>query len=272
VSSPAELVTVSGQGLTVDEPASPSTDPDVRRLTGVAGLALVLLALGQFPLYTQGDPSVSAYDGPALAREVFRIRNVVFTRILLDIGLYIAAMIFAAGLAQLINRARAGYEWLGTLVFGSMAVWIGVTLVANGLEGAAVLDTLNGNPDASAVRALWEATLLIYNGSVAFGITGLFLGAAGYATFATRVLPPWTGWLACAGAALCALAVPAMYGGPVDYTGFYNAGGWGPVLIANFPPALWFISASVALLQTPHAGSSAAAQGGLPTTGRLVHP
>jgi hypothetical protein len=272
VASPCDLAAVSGKQVTIGEGASPSTGPHFRRLTGLAGLALVLLALGQFPLYMQGDPSVSTYDGPALARELFRIRNVVFTRILLDIGLYIAAMIFAAGLGQLIKRARAGYEWLGTLVFGSMAVWIGVTLVANGLEGAAVLDTLNGNPDPSAVRALWEATLLIYNGSVAFGITGLFLGAAGYATFATRVLPHWTGWLAFAGAALCALAVPAMYGGPVDYAGFYNAGGWGPVLIANFPPALWFISASVALLHTPHAGSSAAAQGGLPTTGRLVHP
>jgi hypothetical protein len=246
-----ELATVLGHQAGIGEGASPATGPDVRRLTGVAGLALVLLALGQFPLYMQGDPSVSTYDGAALGRELFRIQNVVFTRILLDIGLYIAAMIFAAGLSQLIKRARPGYEWLGSLVFGSMAVWIGVTLVANGLEGAAVLDTLGGRADPSVIRALWEATLLIYNGSIAFGTTGLFLAAAGYATFATRVLPRWTGWLACVGAALCAVAVPAMYGGAVDYTGLYNAGGWGPVVIANFPPALWFIAASVALLRTP---------------------
>jgi hypothetical protein len=130
-----ELATVSGQQATIGEGASPSTGPDVRRLTGVAGLAPVLLALGQFPLYMQGDPSVSAYDGAALGRELFGIRNVVFTRILLAIGLYIAAMIFAAGLSHLVKRARAGYEWLGSLVFGSMAVWIRVTLVANSLGG-----------------------------------------------------------------------------------------------------------------------------------------
>ena len=39
--------------------------PDVRRLTGVAGLALALLALAHFPPYLQGDPSVSACDGAA---------------------------------------------------------------------------------------------------------------------------------------------------------------------------------------------------------------
>jgi hypothetical protein len=266
-----ELASVPDRQTTIGEGASPSSGPDVRRLTGVAGLALVLLALSQFPLYMQGDPSVSAYDGAALGRELFGIRNVVFTRILLDIGLYIAAMIFAAGLSHLIKRARPGYEWLGSLVFGSMAVWIGVTLVANSLEGAAVLDTLGGRADASAIRALWEATLLIYNGSIAFGITGLFLGAAGYATFATRVLPRWTGWLACVGAALCALCVPAMYAGPVDYTGFYNAGGWGPVVIANFPPALWFIAASVALLRTPRQNTTAR-QPQPTATGRLVQP
>jgi hypothetical protein len=66
---------------------------------------------------------------------------------------------------------------------------MGVTLVANGLEGAAVLDTLGGRGNPSAVRALKEGTLLIYNGSIAFAITGLFLGAAGYPTFATGVLP-----------------------------------------------------------------------------------
>jgi hypothetical protein len=219
------------------------------RLTGIVGLAFVILWLGQFPLYLQGDPSVSVYDGAAAAKDLYRIHNVVFTRILLDLGLYVAAMLFAAVFSQLIRRARAEYEWVGTLVFGAMAVWVGVTLVANGLEGAAALDTLGGKADASAVRALTEGYLLIYNGSIAFAITGLFLGAAGFATFATGVLPRWTGWVAYVGTALCVVSVPAMYGGPVDFSGFYNAGGWGPTLIANFPPAVWFVAASISMLR-----------------------
>ncbi len=228
------------------------------RLTGLFGLALVAFSLGQFPLYMQGDPTVSVYDGQALAREMSRIHDVVFTRILLDMGLYVAAMLFAAGFSALIRRARADYDWVASLVFGSMAVWIGVTLVANGLEGAAALDTLGGNADPSAVRALIEATLLIYNGSNAFAITGLFLGAAGYATSTTDVLPHWTGWVAYAGAALCAAFVPAMYGGPVDYNSIYNAGGWGPVVVANFPCAIWFIVASISMLRKGWASVPAA--------------
>jgi hypothetical protein len=180
---------------------------------------------------------------------LYRIHNVVLTRVLLDLGLYVAAMLFAATFSQLIRRARPDYDWVGTLVFGAMAVWVGVTLVANGLEGAAALDTLGSKADPSAVRALTEGYLLIYNGSIAFAITGLFLGAAGYATFATGVLPRWTGWIAYIGTALCAASVPAMYGGPVSFSGFYNAGGWGPVVIANFPPTVWFVAASVSMLR-----------------------
>jgi hypothetical protein len=139
-----------------------------------------------------------------------------------------------------------------------MAVWIGVTLVANGLEGAATLDTLGGNADPSAVRALIEGTLLIYNGSIAFAITGLFLGAAGYATFATGVLPRWTGWVAYVGTALSATSVPAMYGGAVDYHGFYNAGGWGPVTARRYSST---ITAAIRAGTTTVAVAVALAQG-----------
>jgi hypothetical protein len=230
------------------EYAQDRREPDVRRIAAVFGIASVVLRLAQFPLYMQDDPSVSVYDGTGLVRDFYRVQNVVFTRIMLNLAAYVTGMIFAAALAQLIKRARPAYDWLGSLVFGSFAVWMGVTLVANGLEGGAVLDTVGGTGDPSAVRALKDGTLLIYKGSIAFAMTGLFLGAAGYATLATGVLPRWTGWLACAGAMLCALTIPAMYGGPVNFAGFYNAGGWGPVVVANFPSAVWFVAASIALL------------------------
>jgi hypothetical protein len=126
---------------------------------------------------------------------------------------------------------------------------VAVTVVADGLEGGAVLDALNGSPDPSAVRALIAGTLLIDNGSIAFAITGLFLASAAWATFDSGVLPRWTGWIAVAGAVLCAASVPAMYGGPVNYAGFYNAGGWGPAIVANFPPMIWFLAASVILIR-----------------------
>ncbi len=80
-------------------------------------------------------------------------------------------------------------------------------------------------------------------------MTAMFLAAAGYATFATGVLPRWTGWVAYIGAGLCVACVPAMYFGPVDYSSFYNAGGWGPAIIANFPPAIWFLIVSILMIR-----------------------
>ncbi len=231
-------------------------DRTIARITGAFGLACVGLTFGQFPLWLVGSPP-SVYDGRAFAHHLFDIKNVAFTRILMDQGIYVSMLVFAAGLRHLIRQARSETEWIGTLLFGAALGWVAVTVVADGLEGGAVLATLNGNPDPSTVRALVAGTLLIYNGSIAFAITGLFLGSAAWATFDSRVLPRWTGWIAVAGAVLCAAAVPAMYGGPVNYTGFYNAGGWGPAIVANFPPMIWFLMVSVILIRRPGIGHGA---------------
>jgi hypothetical protein len=224
------------------------TDLGMRRLTGAFALASVALWLAIFPLYTRGDPSVSLYDGAAVARDFLRIHDVVLTRILLGLALYPTLLVFAVGLRELIRRADARFEWLGTLLLAAMAVWLGVTLVANGLEGGIVLDAMAGNADPSVARTLTMGYLLIYNGSIAFVMTALFLAAAAFATFATGILPRWSGWLAAAAALLCIACIPAMYAGPVDPAGFYNAGGWGAALIANFPPLMWFLSVGVLLV------------------------
>lgn len=235
-------------------------DLKLSRWTGAFGLACVVFWLSQFPLYMAGSPP-SVYDGAAFAQHLFSIRNIAFTRVLLDQCAYVVMMLFAACFRELIKRARPDHEWIGTLVFGAAIVWFAVTLVADGLEGGATIDAISGRADPSAVRALIEGTLLIYNGSTAFVMTALFLGVAGYATFATGVLPRWTGWVAYIGVVLCLACVPAMYAGPVDYTQFYNIGGYGPAIIANFPPAFWFLTASVALILKREAALPAAAQG-----------
>lgn len=221
----------------------------MRRLTGTFALTSVVFWLPIFPLYMAGDPSVSLYDGISIVQDFFRIRNIVFTRILLGLALCVTLMIFAAGLRDLIRKTNVEYEWVGTLVVMTMSVWVGVTLVANGLEGGIALDTLNGNGDPSVARALTMGYLLIYNGSIAFVMTAFFLAVAGYATFVTEILPRWTGWLAYVATLLCVISIPAMYYGPVDPSGFYNAGGWGPAIIANFPPLLWFLVVGILLIR-----------------------
>lgn len=102
-------------------------------------------------------------------------------------------MVFAVGIRELVRRASPSYEWLGTLSFGSMAVWVGVTLVANGLEGGAALDAQSGHGDPTVVRALTMGYLLIYNSSIAFVMTAMYMGTVAFAIRATAILPRWTG-------------------------------------------------------------------------------
>jgi hypothetical protein len=40
-----------------------------------------------------------------------------------------------------------------------------------------------------------------------------------------------------------------MFWGPADASGFYNPGGWGPAIVANFPPLIWFLVVGVVLIR-----------------------
>lgn len=88
----------------------------------------------------------------------------------------------------------------------------------------------------------------IYVGMM-IAITGLFMAAAGWATLDSGVLSRWTGWIAWLSAVLCALSVPAMFAGSADASRFYNPGGWGPAIIANVPPPIWFLVAGIVLIR-----------------------
>ncbi|MBY0563197.1 MAG: hypothetical protein K2P58_03335 [Hyphomonadaceae bacterium] len=222
-------------------------DIALSRLTGAFGLATIAFWLPQFPLYMVGAPPLP-YESARYVEHLRSIHDVALTRILLDQGVYVSLLAFVAGLREVMKRKRPDWEWLATLMFGAAAVWLGVTLVADGLAGGAVLDAISASPDPTAVRALILGTFLIYNGSTAFVMTALFLTAAGLATLATKALAAWTGWFALFAAALCIACVPAMYGGPVDYHAFYNPGGFGPAVIASFPPLFWFVAVSVILV------------------------
>ena len=218
-----------------------------RRITGIFGVARSALMGAVASVGHRRRPPF--YDSEALARHLYDIRTTAFIRILMDQGIYVSMMIFAAGFRHLVRRARPESDWLGLLALVSAAVWLSVTLAADGLMGGAILATLQGTSDVSAALPLVFGTLLIYNGSIAFAITGLFMAAAGWATLDSGVLPRWTGWIAWISAVLCALSIPAMFAGPADASGFYNPGGWGPAIIANFPPLIWFLGVGVVLIR-----------------------
>jgi hypothetical protein len=223
-------------------------DQKVFRWTGAFGVAVFVLVLMEFPLWMVGN-APHFNDAVAYSQYLAKIKDVALTRVLLDMCIYVSFMIFIAGFRHLIRKARPEYEWAATLAYGAGLIWMAVTLVADSLEGGAALDTLGGKADPTAIRALVEGALLMFNGPMAFVTTGLFLGAAGYATWATGALPRWTVWLAYVGAALCAASIPAMYAGTLDPTRFYNALGWGPIIVGSFPPILWILVAGILMIR-----------------------
>lgn len=231
----------------------------VWRWTGAFGLACGILFLCELPLWILPGTGPLISDAVANAQHLANIRVIVLTRVLLDMGMFVGFTVFIAGFRHLVQQTRPAYEWVATLVFGAGLVWWAVSLVADSLEGAAALDTLGGMADPTAIRALVEGTLLIFNGSIAFAVTALFMAAVGYVTLATGALPKWTGWLACASAILCVVAIPSMYGTVVDSSGFYNVAGWGPAISANLLPLIWIFSASISMMMKGKAVASSMA-------------
>lgn len=120
-----------------------------------------------------------------------------------------------------------------------------LTLLGDVLEGALALDTVEGKADPEVVRALWEASVPEF-GAIGLLVMALFLASAGYAMLATKALPGWIGWLACAGAIGNLVAAPAIYAG-TNAAGFYTADGF-ISLLSELPFLVWTVSVSIVII------------------------
>jgi hypothetical protein len=76
------------------------TETRVARVTGIGALGCVALSWLQFPLWVIGEPP-SMYDGAGFARHLFDIRTMALFRVLMDQGIYVGMMVFAAGFRHL---------------------------------------------------------------------------------------------------------------------------------------------------------------------------
>ena len=217
------------------------SDQSVWRLTGMVGLAIVALNWAMFPLYLIPGTAPQFQDTTRFIAYWNSINGFVMLRILLDIIECACLLVFAAGLRHLIRRARSDYEWIGMLAFGSALALSTVTLVAASLEGGAALDAINGPADPSAIRALSEGYILIYQ-SIGCILIALFSAAAGYATMGTGVLPRWTGWIAYVAAILNLVAVPiGLSIAPIAVLTV--------AVIADFPLQIWFLVVSIIMIR-----------------------
>lgn len=212
---------------------------------GLAGFTALLIELILRTL-TGAQPLISDVAG---RMQFFSVnRNLALSWILLDMIMYMCNLVFFAGFRKLIIIKQPDFEWAGTLALVAGSVWWAVSLVADGLEGAAILNA-RGTVEPAVFSALEEGTILIWNGTIAFVVTGFFLAVAGYSILGTNALPKWIGYFAIISAILCVLCVPAIFVDSMDHNKFYNPAGWGPMIVANIPPLFWFLFTSILMIR-----------------------
>lgn len=151
----------------------------------------------------------------------------------------------------MLRGADGEHEWAAALTFGVGLVSGALALVGFGLIAGASLDAGSSKPEPIAVRAMFEASTGVL-GPLGGVLTALFIAAAAFGTFASGVLPRWTGWVGYAAAALNIISVFSLFGG-TDPNQFFSATGLAPIVMGLFPFLIYAVSTSIAMMRAPAA-------------------
>lgn len=224
----------------------------------MCALASLLLVALEYPLYFARGAFPSSYDGNAIVEFTVRNSRNIMACVLMDLPILALLVVFFAGFRHLIHCADATLEWLTSVFWGLGLVYVTLTLVADSLQGATVVDALSVPPNATALRGMLESMCLLY-GSVALFLMSAFIALGGALVHVTRALPLWSAAAAYVCSVACFAFVPSMFVGHVDITGFYNPAGWGPLaLAAGVPLGVWVAITGALMLR--HAPSGARAE------------
>jgi hypothetical protein len=237
-------------------------DRKAYRLAGGCALASIVVFLVEFPFYLVRGPFPAIADEARLLEFTARNATNIMACVLLDFVILTLLTVFLAGFRRLILDAERGLEWLATLFFGVGLVYVTLTLVADSLQAATVVDACSPGPRGLIIRVLIEGMYLMY-GSVALFLMAFMMALAGHLTLAAKALPRWSGWLGYLCALGCLVFVPSMFVRHVDPMGFYNPAGWGSLAIASgLPLAVWMVAAGVLMMRVPsRSGGTGAPKG-----------
>ena len=165
------------------------------RVTGVAGLAAIVLILVPIVVGTRPEPAFTAaatevltyYKSPNTPAAEFR-------SFVLTVGL-VTFVWFVVALTALLRRAEGEAPWRSAIAMGSGVLFVALVLSGNEVAVAFRADDL----DPQIARyAFDEAQAAFANARVALGS---FAICCGWVIASTRFLPRWVGWLAIASGA-----------------------------------------------------------------------
>jgi hypothetical protein len=124
----------------------------IYRWAGVCALAAIAVFFIEFPFYLIRGAVPGITESSKLVAFTARNGTNIMTCVFLDLVILTLVMIFAAGLRHLIRQADPQQEWLGTLLFGFGLVYVTITLVADSLQAATVVDALTVPADPTIIR------------------------------------------------------------------------------------------------------------------------
>src|SRR5271157_4190886 len=161
------------------------SEAQVRRWTGVVGVAGFVVFLVALPLYFLGPQPIGRLEDSAqFADAVRKVNTLILARTSLADPLILACLlVFVAGFSRLIRQARPDHELVAAVVFGSGLVVLTLELAGDALAGGAALDT-SASADPAVVRGLWEGSIVFY-GAIGLMMSALLLATLGCATLVT---------------------------------------------------------------------------------------
>ncbi|CAN5340404.1 hypothetical protein BH09ACT6_BH09ACT6_08560 [soil metagenome] len=235
-----------------------SLKPDVRRWTGISAITVAGLMAAEFLVrVTTVGTRPELADEKALAEFMTGAANSMLVVIFIDTFLMAALIVYLASFRQLVTKTRHDMQWVADLGYGAGLVFVAITLVGDAMDAGSALDTIDQTGNGMVIRALTEGHMVMF-GSIGCVLTALVVAAGGYVTFASRVLPRWTGWVAFVVAASSLVTVPTMFNG-TSATDPFSAGGPGVTAFSTFPFLVWVAIVGIVTIRGERKEAAAAA-------------
>jgi hypothetical protein len=171
----------------------------------------------------------------------------VLLRTLISMLALIFVLIFFSGINQIIKHSNKNYEWISSLIFNTVCIYIATNFVAHSLEAGNVLNPQGIAVDATQDGILAQGNYLLY-GSIGRMITGTYMIAISIVTLQTKLFPKWTGWMALVIGIINIAFIPSMFFG-TNAGDFYSAVGWGNSAFAASTFIYWVFVISIIIIK-----------------------
>lgn len=158
------------------------------RIAAAFGLLSIVLSIVGLPIH--GYPAMGA-SGKEIVDWATTTSQQQFA-----IGIYIEALgtlfflPFAAWLCTVARGAEEGFGWLATAGFGAAVLYLGISVMDNGIWSS-LLDGARNGTSPQTLASIRDIAEYVFHSTLLFG--GVFFVSTGYVLFRTRALSRWVG-------------------------------------------------------------------------------